>query len=47
MVIFGAPYPTPVEDMYAHRAFCMKLNSEQISFEEFFDIMCIFGSVEP
>ncbi len=31
----------------ARGLFCMKFNSEQLLFEAFFDVMRIFGSVQP
>ncbi len=34
-------------DICARVLFGMKSSSEQLSFEAFFDIMYIFGSVEP
>ncbi len=34
-------------DIWARWLFCVKFNSEQHLFEAFFDVMCIFGSVEP
>ncbi len=34
-------------DICARGLFGMKFNSKQFSFEAFFDIMRIFGSVEP
>ncbi len=41
---------TPLQgeiDICAQRLFCTKLNSEQLLFEAFLDMMRIFGSVEP
>ncbi len=34
-------------DICAHQLFCMKFNSEQLLFEAFFDLMHIFGNIEP
>ncbi len=34
-------------DICARRLFCTKFNSEQLLFKPFFDVMRIFGSIEP
>ncbi len=34
-------------DIWTLRLFCMKFDSEQLSFGAFLDVMLIFGSVEP
>ncbi len=34
-------------DICARGVFCTKLNSEQLLFKAFFEIMRIFGRVEP
>ncbi len=50
---FRAPAPPPglrsgkANRYMRSRTFCMKFNSEQLLFELFFDVMHIFGSVEP
>ncbi len=49
-LIFGAPAPAPLMreiDICARGLLCTKLNSEQLLFEPFFNVMCIFVSVEP
>ncbi len=33
--------------MCAHQLFCTKFNSEHVLFEQFFDIICNFGSIQP
>ncbi len=44
LVIFGAPSSTPGGDRHMRSVnFCMKLNSEQLLFEDSFDIMQIFS----
>ncbi len=35
------------KDICAHGPFCTKFNSEQLLFKSFFDVMRIFGSIEP
>ncbi len=43
----GFPSSIPGEtDICAHRLFCTKFNFKQLLFEDFFDGMCIYGSVE-
>ncbi len=34
-------------DKCARKLFCTKLNPEQLLFEPFFDVMRIFGRIEP
>ncbi len=34
-------------DICTRGLFCTKFNSKQLLFEDFFDVMCIFGSIEP
>ncbi len=41
------PISTPGEDRHTHSRSGRKLNSKQLSFYAFFDVMLIFGSVEP
>ncbi len=49
VLIFGAPpsYSLGEIDICARVLFCTKFNSEQLLFEAFFDVMHIFGGVEP
>ncbi len=50
VLIFGASLPVALVweiDICARGLFCTKFNSEQLLFEAFFDVMCIFGSVAP
>ncbi len=42
------PSSTPGRDRhYAQQLFCKKFNAQQLLSEEFFDIIAIFGSIEP
>ncbi len=44
------PTPAPLLreiEIYAHWVFYSKVNSEQLLFEASFDIIDIFGSIEP
>ncbi len=48
MEIFPVPSSTLGEiDMCPHGLFCMDFNVEQLLFQYFFDVMRIFGSIEP
>ncbi len=49
MLIFGKPLaPLMGEiDIRARGLFCVKFNFERLLFEAFFDVMRIFGGVEP
>ncbi len=45
--IFQSPSSTLRENICARGLVCMKFNSKQLLFQAFFDIMRIFGSIEP
>ncbi len=45
--IFQARSSAPEVDMCTHWLFCTKFNSEQILFEQFFNIIVNFGCVQP